>query len=201
MLTVGLTGKTGAGKGEFCRATREFSKISYIDTDITAREVVSKGEKCLEELCTCFGTEILNPDGTLCRNRLAQIAFTDEEKHEKLNCITHKYIVEKIKDWIEKSREQGTKVAIIDAPLLFESGVDAFCDIIVCITADEQTRRERIMKRDSIDRQSADIRLHSQKEDSFYTDRADYLLNNNSDREKFFEECKNVIKKLLCQAE
>ena len=201
MLTVGLTGKTGAGKGEFCCAAMGFSNVSYIDTDLTAREVVAKGEKCLSELCECFGKEILNSDGTLCRKRLAQIAFTDEEKHEELNRITHKYIVSKIEEWLEKCKSQGKKVAIIDAPLLFESGVDKLCDRIVCVTADEETRRERIMKRDGIDKEAADIRIGSQKEDSFYTERADFVLKNNSDREKFFEECKNVIKKLLCEAE
>lgn len=201
MLTVGLTGKTGAGKGEFCRAARSFSNVSCIDTDLTAREVVSKGEKCLDELCECFGNEILNDDGTLCRKRLAQIAFTDEQKHEDLNRITHKYIVKKIKDWLSNCREQGMKMAIIDAPLLFESGVDALCDRIVCVTANEETRRVRIMERDSIDKETADIRLRSQKKDSFYTERSDFVLHNDSDREKFYEECKSVIKKLLCEAE
>lgn len=201
MLTVGLTGKTGAGKGEFCSVARKFGEVSCLDTDVTSREVVQKGSDCLNELCEYFGKGILKPDGSLDRKCLAAIAFTDEQKHQKLNEITHKYIMAKIKEWLEGCEKGGKLVAVIDAPLLFESGADALCDRIVCVTADEKLRRERIMQRDNIDTSAADIRLHSQKDDEFYTQKSDFVLNNNSDREEFDRECEKVIEKLLLEAE
>ncbi len=200
MLTVGLTGKTGAGKGEFCKAAEKFSEIAYLDTDVTAREVVEKGSKCLKELCDYFGSEILNDDGSLNRKHLASLSFSNEEKHEKLNQITHKYIMNNVKSWLSQCEKNGKLIAIIDAPLLFESGADALCDRIVSITASEETRRKRIMNRDSIDAATADIRIHSQKDDSFYIEKSDYVLYNNGERESFVLECENIMKKLLSEA-
>ncbi len=200
MLTVGLTGKTGAGKGEFCKAAEKFSEIAYLDTDVTAREVARKGSECLKELCDYFGTEILNDDGTLNRKRLATLSFSNEEKHAKLNQITHKYIMKNVKAWRLQCEKDGKLIAIIDAPLLFESGADSLCDRIVSVTANEDIRRERIMQRDNIDADTADIRLHSQKDDSFYIEKSDYVLYNNGERDSFALECENIMKKLLSEA-
>ena len=122
MLIVGLTGQSGAGKGEFSRIFKSFDGVYCLDTDTTAREVVEKGKPCLKELCEYFGNEILESDGTLDRKKLASIAFADEEKHKNLNRITHFYVVEEIKKWLDDVKKEGAKVAIIDAPLLFESG-------------------------------------------------------------------------------
>ncbi len=200
MLIVGLTGKTGAGKGEFCKAAEKYSEIAYLDTDITARKVSQKGSECLCELCDYFGTEILKDDGTLNRKHLAKIAFSDEEKHAKLNQITHKYIMKNIKEWLTQCQKDEKLIAIIDAPLLFESGAHKLCDKIVSVMASEEIRRERIIKRDHIDEKDADIRIHSQKCDSFYIERSDYVLYNDGERDSFVSECENVMKKLLSEA-
>jgi len=200
MLIVGLTGKTGAGKGEFCKAAEKYGEIACLDTDVTAREVARKGSDCLLELCNYFGDEILCQDGSLNRKHLAEISFTDEQKHEKLNEITHKYIMKNIKDWLAQCKKDEKLVAIIDAPLLFESGAHKLCDKIVSVMASEEIRRNRIIKRDHIDEKDADIRLRSQKCDSFYIERSDYVLYNNGERDSFDLECEDTLIKLLSEA-
>ena len=197
MLTVGLTGQSGAGKGEFSRIFRSFPDVYCLDTDITAREIVEKGKPCLVELCDGFGNEILNQDGTLNRKRLAEIAFSDKEKHKSLNRITHFYVVEEVKKWLADVKKAGAKIAVIDAPLLFESGADALCDITVGVIAPYTTRMKRVIKRDGIDKKSAKLRLDSQPKDEFFTEKCTYIIANNGSLGNFYIKSKSVIEEIL----
>ncbi len=198
MITVGLTGPTGAGKGLFCLAASQFKGIYSIDTDLTARRVVEKASPCLIELTQQFGDGILNNDGTLNRGLLAEIAFSNEQKHLLLNKITHKYILIDIEQEIKKAKACGSVMCIVDAPLLFESGADSFCDVTVCVLGNAEQRLLRIMQRDSITRETALIRINSQASDEFYISRCDYALyNNNNDTNDFICQAKQLIEKLL----
>lgn len=179
MLVLGLTGQSGAGKGEVSHSFSSFDGVICLDTDKTAREVVEKGKPCLAELCEYFGEEILDSDGNLNRKKLAEIAFSDEEKHEKLNEITHFHILREIKAWLARAEKDGVLVAVIDAPLLFESGADALCDITVGIISPYPTRLKRIIKRDGLDKKSAKMRLDAQPKDSFFEEKCDYIIANN----------------------
>ena len=197
MLTIGLTGQSGAGKGEFSRIFKSFDDIYCLDTDVTAREVVEKGKPCLDELCSYFGAEILQSDGSLDRKKLASIAFSDEEKHSHLNRITHFYITQEVKQWLNDAEKSGAKVAIIDAPLLFESGIDSICDITVGIIAPYATRLKRIIKRDKIDKKSAKLRLDAQPGDEFFEEKCDYIIANNGSIRNFSIKAESIIGEIL----
>ena len=193
MFTIGLTGQSGAGKGEFSRIFLEYGKSVCIDTDITARQVVEKGKPCLCELCEHFGTIILDEDGNLDRRKLASIAFSDKEKHSSLNRITHFHIMKEIKEWLSDMEKCGTEIAIIDAPLLFESGADALCDITVGVIAPYDVRLERVMKRDGIDERNARIRLDSQPKDDFFKEKCTYIISNDKGIENLRENVAKLI--------
>lgn len=197
MLTVGLTGQSGAGKGTFSNIFSQFCGVLHIDTDLDARAVTRKGEECLKELCEYFGEEILEKDGSLDRKKLARIAFSDEEKHTALNRITHFYVMKRIKEHLLRAKCEGKKVAIVDAPLLFESGADKLCDINVGVVAPYEVRLERIIERDGISRDDARVRLDSQPDDSFYRERCDYILENDADLESFSQKSKELISVIL----
>ena len=92
MIVIGLTGGSGVGKGCVCQKFLKYN-VPAIDTDKTSRSVCDPGMPCLNELVSCFGHSILNPDGILNRKELASIAFSDKEKHEQLNKISHYYIL------------------------------------------------------------------------------------------------------------
>lgn len=190
MLTIGLTGQTGAGKGMFCDALKEYDGVYCLDTDKIAREVVGKGQPALDELAEYFGNEILQDDGTLNRRKLASIAFCDEEKHSKLNEITHFYIKQKTLERLNLAKKMQASAAIIDAPLLFESRLDKICDFTVGVIADKQTRLKRIMFRDGIDEKNAKIRIEAQPDDEFFRKSCTYILENDSTSEEF---CKKVL--------
>lgn len=180
MKIIGLTGGSGAGKGEACKAFLSHG-IESVDTDKISREVTKKGSGCLMELTETFSGSILTPYGELDRKKLAEIAFSSEEKLGKLNQIIHKHILNECKRIILDMQNADRKAVIIDAPLLFESGFDKSCDIIISVISDLEKRVERIIKRDNITAEQAAIRIKNQKSDEFFVANSDYVIYNNSD--------------------
>lgn len=178
MIIIGLTGGSGAGKGCVAKYFSECG-IETIDTDHVSRQVCQKGSDCLKELVSYFGDEILLPDGSLDRKRLAELAFSDETKHKMLNSITHKYILLMVDIWLETQKKDGKAAAIVDAPLLYESGFDNKCDKVIAVIADKEIRIARIIERDGITEEQAEIRLKNQHPSDFYSSKADYTITNN----------------------
>lgn len=192
----GITGGSGAGKSTVSAKFRELG-VYVSDADIVARCVVVSGSKCLGELCSEFGSDILSFDGSLNRARLAEIVFSDAEKLEILNRITHKYIYEYIVNEID---EHDSELCAVDGAVIIGSPVMELCRKLVVVTADKETRLERIMKRDSIDRNSALARLGAQPEDSFYLEHADYTVVNNGDLIKLGEQIEEIYNKIKNEA-
>ena len=180
MKIIGLTGGSGAGKGEVCKAFLNYG-IESIDTDKVYRYVTKKGGRCLNELVENFSGGILTEDGELDRKKLAEIVFNSEEKLKLLNKISHRHILEECQNWIQDRAKANCKAVIIDAPLLFESGFDKTCDVIISVLADIDRRIERIIKRDNLTESQAMLRIKNQKEDKFFIERSDYVIYNNGD--------------------
>ena len=185
MLIIGLTGPTGAGKGTFSQiAVRAFG-AEHIDTDKIARQVVEPGSAGLAALVGYFGNGILRADGSLDRKKLAAIVFSDRSKLAALNGITHPLVEKEVEKRLADARERLCPFAVIDAPLLFESGEDKLCDVTVGILADEQTRLLSILARDGIDREAAEKRLSAAKSNEYFRERCGYILENDSDQAAF----------------
>ena len=180
MKIIGLTGGSGAGKGEVCKAFLGFG-IDSVDTDKISRDVTRKGGECLGELVMGFSGGILDKYGNLNRKKLAEIAFSSRENLDKLNFITHRHILNDCKRIILDMKNADRKAVIIDAPLLFESGFDKSCDVIISVISDSQKRIERIVKRDGITETQAETRIKNQKTDEFFIANSDYIIYNNSD--------------------
>ncbi len=196
MIVIGLTGGSGVGKGCVCQ---EFSKynINSIDTDKTAREVCGSGKPCLNELVANFGKTILNPDGTLNRKTLASIAFSDKGKHALLNKITHHYILNEVRSWLDSQRNEKRIAAIVDAPLLFESGFDKECNVIIAVTASRDKRIERLLHRDIIPLEAIELRLSKQWNDDFYTEKSNFVIQNNGSLTDIAEQVEAVYNHLF----
>ncbi len=182
MTVIGLTGGSGSGKGYVSRFF-EARGIPCLDTDLVSREVCRAGSACLRELCKAFGEDILLEDGEMDRARVRDIVFNDANKLSTLNSITHRYILDECRRWLSE-QSRSYPAAIIDAPLLYESGFDAECDVTVAVTADTDTRISRIISRDRLDRDSALRRLQNQHDNEFYRKNADYIITNDASTEK-----------------
>ena len=192
MKIIGVTGVSGSGKTTFV----SLLNLKVIDADKIARQVVKKGEKCLDDLVVGFGKEILLENGELNRKKLAEIAFSSKQNTLKLNEITHPYIDEKIKEKIEVYRGQNEKAIVLDAPQLFEAGCEKFCDLTVALLADKNTRLKRVVERDKISKEAALLRINSALPDSFFEKNCDIVIINNGTKDKLQKEAKKLLDNL-----
>jgi len=201
MRVIGLTGGTGAGKGEVSLCFMS-NGIKCLDTDKVSREVCLPGKPCLVELCQYFGEDILQPDGTLDRKGLANLVFGEPDaelksvKHAALNRITHKHIIDAINDWLKARENEGDTVAVVDAPQLFESGFDRHCDYIVGVIAKEDVRMRRIIARDRISADAAKKRIDSQKSDEFFIKNCDFVVYNNAGIDMLGAQVDTILEKI-----
>lgn len=176
-LVIGLTGQTGAGKSTISKMFRDHN-VPVIDADIVARDAIENSIGCLTDLVLEFSTEVIDKGGKLNRKRLGQICFGDREKLKRLNEITFPYIIRMILEMIDAEKRRGAPVVVLDAPTLYESGLDKKCDRIIAVVADPELRAKRVISRDRISRDDAMQRIQAQSDDSFYTKRADYVIKN-----------------------
>ena len=195
VTVVGLTSQTGAGKTTISKIFSE-NGFTIIDADKVARKVVEKGSNCLYEIEELFGREILNDDETLDRKALAAIVFTDKAKLETLNTIMHPYITKEILSMIKENSNNGVRLILLDAPTLFESHADDFCEIIISVRADENVREQRIIARDGITHEQARQRMDSQYSDEFFMSHSDYIIRNDGDIETVTKISREVSDKI-----
>ena len=188
---LGITGGSGAGKTTESDFLRE-KGIEVIDADKVERVIMEPGEACLRETVRTFGEDILDENGALIRKKLGQIVFSDSEKLETLNKITHKYITEYFFDKVKTAKSD---IVGFDGAVIFESGLDKVCNAIIGVIADEEIRLERITKRDGISMQDARLRVSSQKNNQFYIEKCDFLVYNNGG-EEISEQLEEVLKTL-----
>ena len=192
MRVFGITGGSGSGKSTVSAMLAEMG-VYIIDTDKIARQVVEKGSECLTELCSAFGAEILKPDGSLDRKRLASIAFADNEKTALLSRITHKYIKAETERLIANS---AAELIGIDGAVLIGSGIDLLCETTVSVTADLSTCVKRITERDNLTEEEARTRLSAQPTVDYYIEKTEYHIFNNGDIDELKQQVRELINKL-----
>ncbi len=158
---VGLCGGSGVGKG-YVGNMFSARGIPVIDTDAVYHDMISHSTECLKQITDVFGGGVLRSDGALDRSALSRIVFSDKSKHEVLNAITHKHILAKTRQIIKELSAAGKKCVIVDAPMLFESGFDAECDMTLGVVADTDIRIGRITERDGISSERAAARISNQ---------------------------------------
>ncbi len=173
----GLTGMSGAGKSTVCDSF-ESAGFLIIDCDRLAREVVRKGRPCLDKLHRLFGDSVITKDGELDRRAMGNIVFSHSDKLALLNNTIYPYITYEV---ISMCDNTDKHFVLLDAPTLFESGIDFICDGIISVTCDKEKSIQRIMLRDNITRESAEKRLGSQHDAEYYKSKSDFCIENNGD--------------------
>lgn len=194
-FVVGLTGQSGAGKTTVCKVFSE-KGFEIINADVIARQVTEKGKPCLGEVMECFGNSVITPDGELDRKALASVVFTDKQKLKQLNAITYPYIIFEILQKIKEYSANGKKYILLDAPTLFESRADDFCDLIISITAPETARINRVALRDGLPPERIKERFSSQHSERFFINHSDFIIKNNKSVEVLLEKANEVADKV-----
>lgn len=176
---IGLTGGIASGKSV---VAREFVArgVSVIDADVLAREVVAKGSAGLAEVVRAFGEEVLQPDGTLDRERVAARVFKDPEARALLNSIVHPRIGQLSLARISAAQSSSTPYIIYEAPLLVETGAYKGLAALIVVATSPETQLQRVTVRDGMTLSAAQARLAAQTPLQAKLAVADYVIQNDA---------------------
>lgn len=180
MLKIGLAGGSGSGKGTVSSLLSQ-AGIPSFDCDAVYHDLISRDGLLTREIVKAFGEGVRSKDGGIDRRALADVVFHDKDKLAELNRITHKEILAVLAEWEKRAEQQGITAILVDAPLLFESGLDRECDLTLAVTAPTGVRIERIVSRDGITRKEAEERISAQISDEELSRRADVVISNGED--------------------
>lgn len=198
MTVIGLCGGSGSGKGTVARFFEGYG-IPSIDADAVYRDITVPGGELIKKLALTFGAAILDENGGLNRAALAKIVFDPANKTEldKLNKITHEFVIRETVRRINAFESEGYEFVIFDAPLLFESGFNEKCGIIISVVADKNVRIKRITARDGITPERAEARIASQLSDEYLIERSDFVIYNNGSEHELSAQVASIANKIL----
>ena len=191
---LGLTGQSGAGKSTVAAILKEHG--AYVcDCDEIYHGMLYKNSPMVTELEKHFPFAV--NDGELDRPALAEAVFSNKEKLDLLNSVTHKVILDEVRKQLKKAEKQGYKFAVVDASQLFESGYDAECKAVIGVCADEETRIKRIIRRDGITRQKALCRISGQHNEDFFRVYCDVIIENGKDEKELEKAVFGIVKEYI----
>ena len=192
MLKVGLTGGIGTGKSSVSSLFNDWGAYIF-DADSVAKDILNPHNTAQAEIIAEFGTDVLSKDDIIDRNKLARIAFQDENHQLRLNSIIHPYVFRKIDSSFDEILDKGAHdIFCVDAALIYESGTDTHMDYVVVVTSHLRLRTERVMKRGNLTRDEFLRRLELQWPDEDKVHMADYVIHNNGTKEDLIVESKRV---------
>lgn len=191
MSIIGLTGPTGAGKSTVSKAAKKIG-FFVVNCDEVARQT-RQNPQVREALVGAFGEGILSC-GELDRKALAAAAFSSRENTEKLNKTILPFIVSDIKKLIA-----GKKNVLLDAPTLFESGIDNICDKTIGVLCDEEIRKKRIIARDNLSEAEAKARLSAAKSDEFFKERCSVIIENDGSEQELLIKAEKILSEYITE--
>ena len=175
MLRIGLTGGIGSGKSTVAGMFADLGAV-VIDADQISRDLVVPGSAALAELQQAFGSQILRPDGSLNRGRLAELAFTSPSATARLNGIMHPRIAQESARRI--AAVQGAQIVLYDMPLLVETGQREVVDRVIVVDVPEQEQVRRAVDLRGMDRTDVERRMQAQASRQERLAVADFVIDN-----------------------
>jgi dephospho-CoA kinase len=194
-VILGVTGNIASGKSSVCRQLARRGAL-VVDADQLAREVVAPGSPVLEQLVAAFGEDILKADGSLDRQCLGNLVFSDPSARDRLNTIIHPAIAALSVKRLQELRANAPLI-VYEAPLLFEAGAETRVDKVLVVTIDPGVQLTRLMKRDGLDQQSAQQRINAQMAQEQKIARADYIIDNSASKEETMAQVERLWPLLL----
>jgi len=179
MLIVGLTGGIVSGKTTVAQIFKRLG-AKIIDLDEIGREIVNPQQKAWKKIVQNFGVEILKDNQEINRKKLAKIVFSNQEKLNLLNQITHPVIIEVMKKQLNQISNQATGdvICLIDAPLLFEAHIEHMMDKIIVVYINEKEQMTRLLQREGLSKDDAIKRMRAQIPIEDKVHLADYVIDN-----------------------
>lgn len=195
MIKVALTGNIASGKSQVEKILLSLG-YKVADTDKINHFILLTDRVAINEIKTSFSDDdILDEEGTISREKLGKIVFSQNEKKLILEGILHKRITAKVIDFFNQNEKE--KVVFVAVPLLFETHQEGLFDKIIFVSADEDVRLKRLMERNNYSKKYAQTRIASQLPETEKILKSDYVIYNNADFISLRNNVNSVLKKLM----
>ncbi|MEC9273993.1 MAG: dephospho-CoA kinase [Candidatus Neomarinimicrobiota bacterium] len=197
MLRIGLTGGIGTGKSAASKILEKLGAYIF-DADKEAKKILSLNETIKSELISEFGSDIMTGDGNVDNNKLARVAFQDQDHQLKLNTIVHPYVFKEIDKNFDRELDNGKHdIFVVDAALVYESGADTHMDYVIVITALIKTRMERALARETLSREEILKRVDLQWPEEEKVALADFVIHNDGSEEELIKNITDIYIELV----
>ena len=186
ILKVAVTGGAGSGKTSVCNRLKALG-VKVISADEMAREAVAPGSTAFKKIVHYFGNTILLSDGTLNRKKLRRMITDDSDARLAMERFIHHEIAKLILKNVVFAEKEGSRMVVIEVPLLFELDMKEKFDWVVVVSADKELRVKRLMERDQTSRDEAMHLIDVQMPEKEKINLADYVVRNEGSMEKLVE--------------
>lgn len=187
-ILIGLTGNIASGKSSIGKLLKE-NGIAVIEADRIGWKILER-ERIKKEIQDAF--EEINKEGKIDRKKLGNVVFSDRRKLEKLNAIVHPPLLQKLREEIEKRKDN---IIVVNAALIFEWGIEKWFDKIILVTAEKENRIDRLLK-NNLSRKEANQRINSQMNEREKVKKSDIIIENNGTLKELKGKTLNVIQKI-----
>ena len=191
----GITGGTGSGKSSVCNYLTK-KGLQVIDSDAIARKLLDRDTVTYDLVVSHFGEKILKANGEINRQLLSSIVFGSSDELNFLQNVVTKETVEIVKKLLEKSRPE-MKIIFLDAPLLFETGLDQDVDIVWFVLASQEKRLKRLSKRDGIPVFEIEKRMSAQMPEEQKEMLADIVIENEGSLDDLYSKVDKLLLQLI----
>lgn len=194
MLSVGLTGNIASGKS-IVESYFEKKGIPVINADDVTHSLIEKDRDIQQKIKKLFaGEDILNDNGSISRQKVGKIVFSDQEKLEDLENILHGPVLKKIEEFFDDKRDSN--IVIASVPLLFEIDIQPMFDKTILVCADKKIRLQRLMNRNGYSLEHSIERINSQISQEEKRNIADFIIENNNDILELELQINKIIERL-----
>lgn len=195
MIKVALTGGVAAGKSTVAAMLRE-AGLPVIDSDMAARQAVMPGKPAWQTLRQHFGPEFFGPDDSLDRQALARLVFTRPETRRKLDQLLHPWIALELQELIAQLQSRGEPLVVVEIPLLFELGLEHLYDQIIVVQTDENSQKQRLVRRDTRSAEEVEGILAAQRVWRQKASQGNFLVDNSGSLAATKKQVKKIIGEL-----
>ncbi|MCF8714607.1 dephospho-CoA kinase [Joostella atrarenae] len=185
-MIVGLTGGIGSGKSTVASLFKKLDVPVFI-ADVEAKSLMETNNDVRKRIIDLFGENAYDHNLPN-RKYIADIVFADPEKLKKLNAIIHPAVGAHFKDWYEN---QEAAYVIKEVAILFETGGDKQCDLVITVTAPKEVRLQRVLKRDNTTREEVEARMNNQWKEEDKVKKSDFVIENID-----LEETSQIVEKI-----
>ena len=175
MKIIGLTGGIGSGKTTVANFFSQYKNVVIYIADVEAKRLMNSSEIIKQKLIQNFGKKSFI-SGRLNREHIASIVFKNKEELSKLNAIVHPEVKKHFQSFIKINNQK--EYIVYENAILFESGSNLFCDLVITVFADQNTKIKRVITRDKSTKKEILDRMNNQSNDTKKMLQSNYIISN-----------------------